>query len=260
MKDSMRYHKVPEIPEEDHFSEIGELERRSGTVCHRNVLPHLYAFIIGVLVVSNITFYTLWIKSMSDDSSRQASECVRPQLIYSPATSSIRYEKKRLWRDIDGPNHFTGKPRPELDSAWEELIGPLVIKVSGDELNHFSEGDTSIAFKDGSGFLAEMGAYHELHCVRRVRRYLNLDHYYPNMTAADRIIEDTHMDHCLEYWRQSVMCRGDTTLATLFFREDGLATSRVYTDNECIDWQALDNWARKRKVDMSDYTQFISDT
>jgi hypothetical protein len=51
------------------------------------------------------------------------------------------------------------------------------------------------------------------------------------------------------------MCRGDVTLGTFYWRDtDGYPTSRVYTDNECVDWQALDTWARKRMVDMSDYS------
>lgn len=41
----------------------------------------------------------------------------------------------------------------------------MVIKVTGDELSKFNEGDTTVAFKDGSGFLAEMSVYHELHCI-----------------------------------------------------------------------------------------------
>lgn len=54
------------------------------------------------------------------------------------------------------------------------------------------------------------------------------------------------------------MCRGDTTLGTFFWR-DGIPTSRVYTDNECVDWYALDYWARKRMVNMTDYSIFSKD-
>jgi len=79
------------------------------------------------------------------------------------------------------------------------------------------------------------------------------------MTKEEREIEDAHMDHCLEYWRQSAMCRGDVTMGTFFWRPDGMATSRVYTDNECVDWQALDTWARKRMVNTSDYSLFVKD-
>jgi len=81
------------------------------------------------------------------------------------ATTAILYEKKRLWRDIDGSNPFIGKPCPELDSAWGELVScsltealapAITIKVSIAELFLFSEGDALLAFKCGSGYIAEM--------------------------------------------------------------------------------------------------------
>jgi hypothetical protein len=75
----------------------------------------------------------------------------------------------------------------------------------------------------------------------------------PNITADELVRENTHIDHCLEYWREAAMCRGDTTLAT-FRWKDGLPYSRVYSDHECVDWEALDDWARGRMVDMSDYS------
>jgi hypothetical protein len=220
-----------------------------------------YHFVVYLLLLtSNFFFGALWLKETQHATTQSAEgrpsrDCVRPQLIQSPAREAIRYEKKRLWRDIDGPNPYTGKPRPEFDTAWRKIIEPMTIKVTADELAQFSEGDTTLAFKDGSGYIAEMAAYHELHCIKRIRRFIYLDHYYPNLTEAERVREDAHIDHCLEYWRQAAMCRGDVTLGTFFWR-DGVPTSRVYTDNECIDWQALDVWARKRMVKMTDYSIF----
>lgn len=63
-------------------------------------------------------------------------------------------------------------------------------------------------------------------------------------------------DHCLEYWREAAMCRGDTALGTFTWVDD-LPYSRVYSDHECLDWQRLDTWARGRMVNMSDLTQFL---
>lgn len=41
----------------------------------------------------------------------------------------------------------------------------MTIKISGEELSHLP--DSSIAFKDGSGYIAELAVYHELHCIVR---------------------------------------------------------------------------------------------
>ncbi|KAL8765967.1 MAG: hypothetical protein Q9209_007114 [Squamulea sp. 1 TL-2023] len=127
----------------------------------------------------------------------------------------------------------------------------MTLKISAAELHLLAEED-SIAFTDGSGFIAEMAVYHELHCIKRIRRHFHLEIYYPNMTDEEREKEEVHIDHCLEYWREAAICRGDTALGT-FMWKDGLPYSRVYSDHECVDWDRLDKWARGRMVDMSDY-------
>lgn len=53
------------------------------------------------------------------------------------------------------------------------------------------------------------------------------------------------------------MCRGDPALATSFWR-DALPTSRAYSDHECVNWEALDGWARSRMLDMNDPEIFVS--
>ncbi|KAL4943309.1 hypothetical protein BDV06DRAFT_211162 [Aspergillus oleicola] len=130
----------------------------------------------------------------------------------------------------------------------------MTIKITPEELSHLP--DPSIPFADGSGYIAELAVYHELHCVKRIRRYLNLAHYASNLTAEERIREDTHIDHCLEYWHEAAMCRGDTTLSTFRWGDNGLPYSRVYSDHECLDWGVLDGWAR-RMVDLSDYSILV---
>ncbi|OTA62303.1 hypothetical protein K449DRAFT_433959 [Hypoxylon sp. EC38] len=106
--------------------------------------------------------------------------CIRPKLIYSPATSSISYERIELWRSIEPSNVYTGEPREELDEAWRELIKPMAIKISAQELAQL--GESSIAFKDGSGVLAQLGVYHELHCIKKLKHWIYLSHYYGNPT------------------------------------------------------------------------------
>ncbi|KJK63524.1 protein of unknown function DUF3328 [Aspergillus parasiticus SU-1] len=204
--------------------------------------------VYSLLLLSNIVLFGLWWRA-----TLLSEVCVRPKLSYSPAKHIISYEQRRLKRDIEN-NVFTGDPRPEFDAAWKHLLEPMTIKITPEELSHLP--DPSIAFKDGTGYIAELAVYHELHCIKRIRRHFHLDRYYPNMTEDDRIREEVHIDHCLEYWREAAMCRGDTTLAT-FRWVDGLPYSRVYSDHECVNWEALDQWARSRMVDMSDYGMLV---
>lgn len=91
-----------------------------------------------------------------------------------------------------------------------------------------------------------------------MRHHLYFDHYYPNLTESERLREQFHIEHCLEYWREAAMCRGDPTLTTMFWR-DGLPTSRSYDDHECVDWTVMDDWARSRVVDLTKLEQLNQD-
>ncbi|KAE8418449.1 hypothetical protein BDV36DRAFT_295093 [Aspergillus pseudocaelatus] len=217
---------------------------------HRQKARSFYCHytLYSLLLLSNIVLLGLWWRA-----TLLSEVCVRPKLSYSPAKHVISYEKRRLKRDIEN-NVFTGDPRPEFDAAWKHLLEPMTINITSEELSNLP--DPSIAFNDGTGYIAELAVYHELHCIKRIRRHFHLDRYYPNMTEDDRIREEAHIDHCLEYWREAAMCRGDTTLAT-FRWVDGLPYSRVYSDHECVNWEALDQWARSRMVDMSDYRMLV---
>ncbi|MCJ1246597.1 hypothetical protein MMC30_003806 [Trapelia coarctata] len=176
--------------------------------------------------------------------------CIRPLLSYSPAKAAIEYEKRTLWRFIVN-NVFTGEPREEFDNAWHDLLSPMVIRITKDELRDL--GEKSIGLVDGSGFIAEMAAFHELHCIKRIRRHLYLDHYYPNLTESEQLRESKHIDHCLEYWREAAMCRGDSSLATFSWFE-GKPFSNQYSSHECINWGKFAAWAESRKVNASDYS------
>ncbi|KAI3323800.1 hypothetical protein HD806DRAFT_495631 [Xylariaceae sp. AK1471] len=187
-----------------------------------------------------------WMKS---GSSMASESCIRPQLVHSPATSAISYEKRTLYRSIGPENVFTGEPSKELDEAWRELVKPMAVKISAEELSQL--GASSIALKDGSGYIAEMAVFHELHCIKRIRRHLHLDYYYGNMTEDETDRETRHMHHCLEYWREAAMCRGDPTLTTFEWNE-GRPFSRVYSTHECVNWAKIRAWAESRMVDPSD--------
>ncbi|KAM3078903.1 hypothetical protein ACMFMF_003831 [Clarireedia jacksonii] len=228
------------------LADINQVAENRGTV--RRIFAGLSLFkIIAfiLLVTANLGTIGLWWRQ-----SPTVTDCVRPLLSYSPAKAdgALEYKKSRLTVDIDA-NVYTGPPRPVHDEAWSRLPQPIAIKISKDELHQL--GENSIEFADGSGYVAELSVYHELHCIKRLRRHRYLDHYYPNMTTLQRYREDIHYDHCLEYWREAAMCRGDTSLATFIWR-DGRPVSRVYNDRECVNWEKLDMWARTRMTNLSD--------
>ncbi|KAI9843959.1 MAG: hypothetical protein M1837_006000 [Sclerophora amabilis] len=126
----------------------------------------------------------------------------------------------------------------------------MYFRASLEELE-LSSGDpnNSIRLAEG-GYLASLGVYHELHCIKKIRWLINFDHYYPNGTQEDQETLREHADHCLEALRTSSMCRADISLIT--FRWEGEAAEhQSYSMRQCVDWDILDRWAGERAMGFS---------
>ena len=102
--------------------------------------------ILMLLVISNLTFLSLWALGTK-------SECIRPQLVYSPAAAdgAIEYQRRRLSRDIQD-NVYTGEPRPEHDAAWVKLIernyhAQALHQTCADVFQQSLSGSLSLSFR-----------------------------------------------------------------------------------------------------------------
>lgn len=58
------------------------------------------------------------------------------------------------------------------------------------------------------------------------------------------------LDHCVELLREAIMCRADTSLSTFEYvqaRAQPL-TAVARGHHQCVDWDQLMQWVRKRAV------------
>ncbi|KAF2969098.1 hypothetical protein GQX73_g4495 [Xylaria multiplex] len=174
--------------------------------------------------------------------------------IYSPAQEAVAFES----RPVDGlAEHsiYAGYPTPESDAAWNALMEGINLKIFPEEMTKLSQ--TSLEMRDGTGYLAVLGVYHELHCVKRLRKWFYRDYYYPNSTALEYNERMTHAEHCLEFIRQAAMCHGDITVTPFKWLHDAAGKVTEPTTQEgalhrCVRWDKLSSWAKSRRVDLFD--------
>ena len=90
--------------------------------------------------------------------------------------------------------------------------------------------------------------FHSLHCLAMLRHAL---HALQDGKESHRA-PPPHLDHCLDYIRESLMCSGDTTIEwpnTIF--QDGTRFHGDVTGAEvphtCRDWQAIREFAIERR-------------
>jgi hypothetical protein len=83
-------------------------------------------------------------------------------LTIAAAPAPLKYVNKVLHDDPDMPK-FMGKPRPEMDQAWHELLDATMIRFSKEELL-LAGNTTSVRHKSG-GYIGGLGVSHSLHCI-----------------------------------------------------------------------------------------------
>ncbi|CAI6332296.1 unnamed protein product [Periconia digitata] len=152
---------------------------------------------------------------------------------------------------------YSGKPRASLEKEWHRLLEGTTIRVSEEELR--ASNQSSVALPEGGGYMAWLGVYHELHCIKMIRQWIYRDHYHTDLPEKDVPHWSIHADHCLDLLRSAAMCHGDTTLTTFGWAEQTkpmLNTRPI--DHECVDWEKLTESVKDRVVDRKEMASLVN--
>ncbi|KAI4225433.1 MAG: hypothetical protein L6R36_003917 [Xanthoria steineri] len=101
---------------------------------------------------------------------------------YSSSLYDLKIESVRETFHNLSRSRFAGEPSPEIDATWDELLAPMNIRVTKAELDH--ENVESVALPEGGGYLSWIRAFHQLHCINMVRKWLRPEYYHADMTGA----------------------------------------------------------------------------
>lgn len=94
---------------------------------------------------------------------------------------------------------------------------------------------------------------------KKIKRMLSKEHYYANKDQTSLAREEKHVDHCVEYIRESLMCQPDLSMVTFRWINNTAQhqdPTKFFPTNfdvdihRCADWQYLDQWAGERSFDL----------
>ncbi|KAI0153417.1 hypothetical protein BJ166DRAFT_356263 [Pestalotiopsis sp. NC0098] len=165
-------------------------------------------------------------------------------LIYSPARSYVSYEKRTL--DSSIPNDFSAPPRRrEADKAWHQLLTYNNLVVSAEDLVNLDR--TSVPLADGSGYLASLSVFHQLHCLNYIREFAFPDYYIQEVGQPRR----DHIFHCIDNIRKIIQCHGDITPRTFEWTDsDRKPVMKPRSTHECRKWEPIVEFASKHNPAM----------
>ncbi|ATY59809.1 hypothetical protein A9K55_006355 [Cordyceps militaris] len=195
------------------------------------------------------SFYILTLLGMGVLLGRSWKIAKRP-FLYSPANEAVEYYIGEFSDGNDPHGKFVGEPRPSLEKAWTDLLGPMNVRLSLGDVQAFGRESTAVGMSDGSGYLGTLNVYHELHCVRWLHKYIYQDEYWPGLDDEQRRKNKIHSNHCLGTLKSFAMCHGDVGLVIYSWQKDVLKPGANGTGHTCVNWEKISQWTRERTVDV----------
>lgn len=159
----------------------------------------------------------------------------------------LRYLERKYAMMRDSP--YIGSPSKRTDEAWGQLLKTMHLRVSGSELR--SRNRTSVSLP-GGGYLAWLGVYHELHCIKIFHQVNYREYYHPNITEEELRDLQVHADHCVDMLREAAMCHADVESLTTFVWHDRWEKPLLSPErpkHTCIDWDTFLHSLKGRIVD-----------
>ncbi|KAI0973470.1 hypothetical protein F4678DRAFT_426840, partial [Xylaria arbuscula] len=141
-----------------------------------------------------------------------------------------------------GATQYVGNPTPEIDAAWDALLQVDGVDLIGDEATSI-EGKT-MQKPVGGWWLVGVDGFHQIHCLRMLYKGIHRDYYVPKDPPEVFAI---HLDHCVDYLRQALMCQVDISPIYVEWSD---RWNRMFpkfgTEHTCRNFQKIQDWMKPR--------------
>ncbi|KAF6842216.1 hypothetical protein CMUS01_03281 [Colletotrichum musicola] len=163
----------------------------------------------------------------------------------APLGSHRQVLKKAGFHD-GPPNKYEGRPTPENEAAWADLMTVGMISITGEENARLPMGG-SAPVRDANGivpdkYVVQTSVSHQLHCLKRLRELI-----WASEKGLAEHWQYGHGSHCIDYLRQALMCHGDLTpIYMMWSEEHGTFMGVQENVMQCRSWEAIIEWTASR--------------
>ncbi|KAL7934747.1 hypothetical protein V8C35DRAFT_35285 [Trichoderma chlorosporum] len=218
----------------------------------RNVGSIHFLWIHGVLGV----FWVVAFSSLLFLRSRPHAETLSYPDLTSPLYPALSYGDTRFTSGFTPDlSPYQGKPNETNNAHWDKLTHPGMVALTEEE--HAKLPSKSSLFVDDNTkesdpllYVGAVEVFHQLHCLDmlRMQAYGVLKDWYDVHSPENENTIPAHLEHCINYIRQSMMCR--PSLDILPFRTDseGLLRPVFNGTRTCANFDKIRDWAIERKA------------
>ncbi|PYH91016.1 hypothetical protein BO71DRAFT_360226 [Aspergillus ellipticus CBS 707.79] len=144
---------------------------------------------------------------------------------------------------------YRGPPSNETDKAWDRIVkvGPFNITMNASGSNQTPDNPQPQ--------MANLAVFHQLHCLKTLWQYTYFDYYKSRneiFTKSETEIHK-HLDHCVDYLRQALMCQTDMSIIPLHSVEGhDLSVPSYDVPRTCRDFEGARAWVLEHEVDLEE--------
>ncbi|KAK0125936.1 hypothetical protein ONS95_007560 [Cadophora gregata] len=183
----------------------------------------------------------------------------RTWTLSAPGLSHMAYEM-RYFDGFYDSSPYKGTPNATLDRNWEKLVRSGYVSIPAEAMEsklHKSLNYVQLSSEHGGEYLGNFEVYHQLHCLDLIRKYTYEDYYrHPDrlpleFTDSNKTLR-LHVDHCIDYLRQLIMCTGDVGIHTYFWRKDRDGPFPDFrVERKCRKWDVVADYAASARGNIS---------
>lgn len=162
---------------------------------------------------------------------------------------------------------FVKDPSPEVDDAWARIASLDPVAITAEEVRALGKDPTTAArypaslqqgLADGEAgayYVAAPNAMHQLHCLDKLRKDIEFNHYYSDVYEDGQRSGEhkLHTRHCLYTLLQQLLCTPSTEMF-VFDWVDGQPSPfpDFGVKQQCLDFDAIRQWQGDHSVPRGD--------
>ncbi|KAI0530390.1 hypothetical protein GGR58DRAFT_493584 [Xylaria digitata] len=168
-----------------------------------------------------------------------------------PPHGVLQFEERPEWHGLQHP--WNMPPSDELDAVWEDLLVPINLRLTSEEVDLLHENKTDRLQLDNGDYVGALGVYHHLHCLNNIRRIVHWDYYQSRLAGGNlEPFSKAHSDHCIDFIRQALMCHANVAMYTTKWIAESHAPQFAVISgggqSTCVKWESLNDWALQRAL------------
>ncbi|KAM3417115.1 hypothetical protein BST61_g8691 [Cercospora zeina] len=151
---------------------------------------------------------------------------------------------------------YTAMDPAIADKAWADIaVSPSqgYVKLSKTQMQRLGKySPSSVRAKDGSGYLALVAVFHQLHCLDYLRKTSSMyAHLYPDTFENATVPVKLHIPHCINLLRMALMCSSELTVSTHNWVDGWIEPWEDWqSQHQCRNFDRIKDWARENKAEV----------